>query len=88
MPHAIRIHEYGGPEVMRWEEIPPRDPGRGEVLVRQTAVGLNFIDVYERTGLYGGSLPGGLGREAAASRSLTPSGTGTSCDAGSNRSSA
>jgi NADPH2:quinone reductase len=65
MPHAIRIHEYGGPEVMRWEEIPPRDPGRGEVLVRQTAVGLNFIDVYERTGLYGGSLPGGLGREAA-----------------------
>jgi NADPH2:quinone reductase len=65
MPHAIRIHEYGGPEVMRWEEIPARDPGRGEVLVRQTAVGLNFIDVYERTGLYGGSLPGGLGREAA-----------------------
>ena len=65
MPHAIRIHEYGGPEVMRWEEIPARDPGKGEALVRQTAVGLNFIDVYERTGLYGGSLPGGLGREAA-----------------------
>jgi NADPH2:quinone reductase len=65
MPHAIRIHEYGGPEMMRWEEIPARDPGRGEVRVRQTAVGLNFIDVYERTGLYGGSLPGGLGREAA-----------------------
>jgi NADPH2:quinone reductase len=65
MPHAIRIHEYGGPEVMRWDEIPARDPGKGEALVRQTAVGLNFIDVYERTGLYGGSLPGGLGREAA-----------------------
>jgi NADPH2:quinone reductase len=65
MPHAIRIHEYGGPEVMHWEEIPARDPGKGEALVRQTAVGLNFIDVYERTGLYGGSLPGGLGREAA-----------------------
>jgi NADPH2:quinone reductase len=65
MPHAIRIHQYGGPEVMRWEEIPARDPGKGEALVRQTAVGLNFIDVYERTGLYGGSLPGGLGREAA-----------------------
>src|SRR5512137_1193536 len=65
MPHAIRIHEYGGPEAMRWEEIPARDPAKGEALVRQTAVGLNFIDVYERTGLYGGSLPGGLGREAA-----------------------
>jgi len=65
MPHAIRIHEYGGPEVMRWDEIPAREPGKGEALVRQTAVGLNFIDVYERTGLYGGSLPGGLGREAA-----------------------
>jgi NADPH2:quinone reductase len=65
MPHAIRIHEYGGPEVMRWDEVPAREPGKGEVLVRQTAVGLNFIDVYERTGLYGGSLPGGLGREAA-----------------------
>jgi NADPH2:quinone reductase len=50
---------------MRWDEVPAREPGRGEALVRQTAVGLNFIDVYERTGLYGGSLPGGLGREAA-----------------------
>jgi NADPH2:quinone reductase len=65
MPHAIRIHEYGGPEVMRWDEVPALEPGKGEALVRQTAVGLNFIDVYERTGLYGGSLPGGLGREAA-----------------------
>jgi NADPH2:quinone reductase len=65
MPHAIRIHEYGGPEVMRWDEVPALEPGQGEALVRQTAVGLNFIDVYERTGLYGGSLPGGLGREAA-----------------------
>lgn len=65
MPHAIRIHEYGGPEVMRWEELEPRPPGPGEALVRQTAVGLNFIDVYERTGLYAGKLPAGLGHEAA-----------------------
>jgi NADPH2:quinone reductase len=65
MPHAIRVHEYGGPEVMRWETLPDRAPGPGEALVRQTAVGLNFIDVYERTGLYQGPLPTGLGHEAA-----------------------
>ena len=65
MPHAIRIHAHGGPEVLRWEEVATVAPGRGEALVRQTAVGLNFIDIYERTGLYGGSLPTGLGREAA-----------------------
>jgi NADPH2:quinone reductase len=65
MPQAIRVHQYGGPEVMRWEEVPAREPGRGEALVRHTAVGLNFIDVYERTGLYAGTLPTGLGREAA-----------------------
>jgi NADPH2:quinone reductase len=65
MPHAIRIHAYGGPEVLQWEAVPGRAPGRGEVLLRQTAVGLNFIDVYERTGLYGGQLPTVLGREAA-----------------------
>ena len=65
MPQAIRIHEYGGPEVMRWEEIESQGPGPGEALVRQTAVGLNFIDVYERTGLYPGALPMTLGREGA-----------------------
>jgi NADPH2:quinone reductase len=65
MPHAIRIHEYGGPEVMLWEELEARAPASGEALVRQTAVGLNFIDVYERTGLYAGKLPTGLGHEAA-----------------------
>jgi NADPH2:quinone reductase len=65
MPHAIRIHAHGGPEVLRWEPVVASQPGRGEVLIRQTAIGLNFIDVYERTGLYGGALPSGLGREAA-----------------------
>ena len=65
MPHAIRIHAHGGPEVLRWEEVASPEPGRGEVLVRQTAIGLNFIDVYERTGLYPAPLPSGLGREGA-----------------------
>jgi NADPH:quinone reductase len=65
MPHAIRIHAHGGPEVMRWEPVVASEPGRGEVLIRQTAIGLNFIDVYERTGLYPGVLPSGLGREGA-----------------------
>ena len=65
MSHAIRIHAHGGPEVMQWEAVAQATPARGEVLLRQTAVGLNFIDIYERTGLYGGQLPGGLGREAA-----------------------
>jgi NADPH2:quinone reductase len=65
MPYAIRIHAHGGPEVLRWEAVAASDPGRGEVLIRQTAIGLNFIDVYERTGLYPGALPSGLGREGA-----------------------
>jgi len=65
MPHAIRIHAHGGPDVLQWEFIAASVPGRGEVLVRQTAIGLNFIDVYERTGLYPGTLPMTLGREGA-----------------------
>ncbi|MFW6242154.1 MAG: alcohol dehydrogenase catalytic domain-containing protein, partial [Thermodesulfobacteriota bacterium] len=52
MPKAIRMHETGGPEVLRWEEMDPGDPGPGEVRLDQKAVGLNFIDVYHRTGLY------------------------------------
>jgi NADPH:quinone reductase len=65
MTHAIRIEAHGGPEVLRWESAITGDPGTGEVLVKQTAIGLNFIDVYERTGLYPNPLPMGLGREAA-----------------------
>jgi NADPH2:quinone reductase len=65
MPHSIRIHAHGGPEVLQWEAVEPAVPGRGDVLIRQTAIGLNFIDVYERTGLYPGALPMGLGREGA-----------------------
>ena len=65
MPIAIRFHEYGGPEVLRVEELDPGRPGIGEAQVRHTAIGLNYIDVYDRTGLYPGELPSGLGREAA-----------------------
>ena len=63
--HAIRIYEYGGPEVMRYEEIELGKPGEGEACVRHTAIGLNFIDTYHRTGLYPMDLPAGLGSEAA-----------------------
>lgn len=52
MPKAIIIHQNGGPEVLKWEDHDPGNPGPGEALVRHEAVGLNFIDVYHRTGLY------------------------------------
>ena len=65
MPKAIRIHEAGGPEVLRFEDFDPGAPAEGEVQLRHTAVGLNYIDVYDRSGLYPMPLPGGLGREAA-----------------------
>jgi len=65
MTLAIRIHSHGGPEVLRAETVEVGDPGPGEVRVRHTAVGLNLIDVYQRTGLYPMTLPAVLGREAA-----------------------
>jgi NADPH2:quinone reductase len=65
MPKAIRIHETGGPEVLKWEDVEIGKPGQGEALIRQTAVGLNFIDTYHRTGLYPLPLPAVLGMEGA-----------------------
>jgi NADPH2:quinone reductase len=65
MPVAIRFHEHGGPAVLCVEEFDPGPPGLHEVQVRHTAIGLNYIDVYDRTGLYAVQLPSGLGREAA-----------------------
>ena len=66
MPKAIRIHEHGGPEVLRWEEVEVGEPGPGQLRVRHGAVGLNYIDVYHRTGLYPlPSLPWTLGMEGA-----------------------
>ena len=52
MTKAIRVHAYGGPEVLTWEDFEPGDPGPGQVRIKQTAIGLNYIDVYGRTGLY------------------------------------
>jgi NADPH2:quinone reductase len=57
MPHAIRIHQNGGPEVLQWEDVEVADPAPGQVRLRQEAAGLNFIDVYHRTGLYPQPLP-------------------------------
>ena len=66
MPRAIRIHETGGPEVMRWEDVEVGAPGPGDIRIRHEAVGLNFIDVYFRTGLYPApSLPFSPGMEGA-----------------------
>jgi NADPH2:quinone reductase len=65
MPHAIRIHETGGPEVLKWEEVEVGDPGPGQAKLRQEAAGLNFIDVYHRTGLYKQELPFIPGTEGA-----------------------
>lgn len=63
--NAIRMHEFGGPDVLQWETVELPEPGPGEARIRHTAVGLNFIDTYHRTGLYPLDLPSGLGSEAA-----------------------
>ncbi len=65
MTLAIRFDQFGGPEVLQLREQPVGDPGPGQVRVRHHAIGLNFIDVYHRTGLYQQPLPGSLGSEAA-----------------------
>jgi NADPH2:quinone reductase len=68
MTRAIRIHQTGGPEVLKWDEIEVGDPGPGEVRLRQSACGLNYIDVYGRSGMYPvGDLPAVLGMEAVGS---------------------
>ena len=65
MAHAIRMHATGGPEVLVYEEIQVGDPGPGEARIRQTAIGLNYIDTYHRSGLYPLQLPTSIGSEAA-----------------------
>lgn len=77
MARAIRIHEYGGPDVLKFEDVAVGQPGQGEVRIRHTAVGLNYIDTYHRTGLYPvPSLPGVIGMEAAGE--VVEVGTGVS----------
>ena len=66
MTKAIRIHTHGGPEVMKYEDVPTPEPGPGEALIRHHAVGLNYIDVYFRTGLYKApAMPLTIGQEGA-----------------------
>lgn len=65
MTKAIRIHQHGGPETMVWEDVTVSPPGAGEVLLRHTAIGVNYIDTYHRSGLYPLSLPSILGSEGA-----------------------
>ena len=63
--NAIRIAKQGGPEVMEWESVEVGEPGQGQILIRHTAIGLNYIDTYQRSGLYPLQLPTALGMEAA-----------------------
>ena len=66
MSHAVRVHKYGGPEVLIFEDVDVGTPGPGEVLLRQHAIGVNFIDIYQRSGLYKlASFPATLGSEGA-----------------------
>jgi NADPH2:quinone reductase len=65
MSKAMVVHEFGGPEKLTWQDVPQPTPGPGEARIRQTAVGLNFIDVYNRTGLYKMPLPAIVGQEGA-----------------------
>ena len=66
MSKAIRFHRTGGPEVLQMDEVSVGDPGPNEARVRNTAIGLNFIDTYHRSGLYPLPLPSGIGLEACA----------------------
>jgi len=65
MAGAYRFYQNGGPEVLQWETVDVPPPGPGEVTLRQEAIGLNFTDIYARSGLYPSPLPSGLGQEAA-----------------------
>ena len=65
MPHAIRFHKTGGPEVLQWDEVAVGDPGPNEARIRLKAIGLNYIDTYHRSGLYPLPLPSAIGREGA-----------------------
>ncbi len=67
MSKAIRLYEHGGVDKLRWEDYPVPAPAKGEVLVRQSAIGVNYYDIYVRSGLYPQALPAGIGNEAAGS---------------------
>ena len=65
MSKAIRFHQTGGPEVLQWDDIDVGEPSENQILVRHTAIGLNYIDTYHRSGLYPVNLPSGIGLEGA-----------------------
>jgi NADPH2:quinone reductase len=65
MVAAVRVHQTGGPEVLKYEDVPVREPGQGEIKIKQTAIGLNYIDTYFRSGLYPAQLPFVAGNEGA-----------------------
>ena len=65
MTQAIHIHQHGGPEQLQLVDVTVGDPGPGEIRIRHKAIGLNFIDVYHRTGLYPLAMPAGIGMEAS-----------------------
>jgi len=65
MPKAVRYHKQGGPEVLQFEDVPVGEPGQGQVRVRHTAIGVNFVDTYQRSGLYPMQLPQVAGNEGA-----------------------
>ena len=65
MPKAIRIHEQGAPDVMKWEDVDLAPPAAGEIQLRHEVIGLNYIDTYHRSGVYKIPLPSGIGSEAA-----------------------
>jgi NADPH2:quinone reductase len=76
MPKTIRVHQPGGPEALRLDDVPLGEPGPGQARVRHTAIGVNFIDVYHRSGLYPLSLPASIGSEAAGVIEAVGSGVG------------
>ena len=65
MTRAIRFHQTGGPDVLQMDDVVLPPPGLGEVRIKHTAIGLNYIDTYHRSGLYPLPLPSGIGLEAA-----------------------
>jgi NADPH2:quinone reductase len=65
MPKAIRYHKTGGPEVLQFDDVPLAEPGQGQVRIRHTAIGVNFVDTYQRSGLYPMQLPQVAGNEGA-----------------------
>ena len=65
MAKAVRYHKQGGPEVLQVDDVPVGEPGEGQVRIRHTAIGVNFVDIYQRSGLYPMQLPGIAGNEGA-----------------------